>query len=100
MFQDLSILVAEVERGTLVYLEHPNYALLTRATQTINSLLDRMLSPPNGFMAMTSQQFGQPVTNVLATVNESSWDIWENSGVQEFEMNFWLNLADHPFLNN
>ena len=32
VFQDLSILVGKIERGTLVYNDSPNYALLARAT--------------------------------------------------------------------
>jgi hypothetical protein len=35
IFQDLSILVGEVLRGTLVYVDSPNYALLSEAAQTI-----------------------------------------------------------------
>lgn len=56
VFQDLSILVGEIERGTLVYIDSPNYALLARATQTIKSLLDRMISPSHNMTTVSSNQ--------------------------------------------
>lgn len=56
VFQGLSILVGEVERGTLVYVDSPNYALLSRATQTIHSLLDRMITPSYNMTTASGDQ--------------------------------------------
>ncbi|KAE8164039.1 hypothetical protein BDV40DRAFT_311126 [Aspergillus tamarii] len=86
VFQDLSILVGEVECGTLVYIDSPNYALLSQATQTIKCLLDRMITPFNASHSMT-------------ILNDGSWGLWDDSSFQDFEINFWHNLAEHPFLN-
>lgn len=113
-FQDLSVLVAEVERGTLVYVEHPNYALLSRATGTIQSLIGRLLA--NSFMSamppfVTRQQqeqqqrpqdYQEPFVNpqLEAAIAPESWDPWERFNGQDFELNFWLSLADHPFLTS
>lgn len=101
IFQDLSILVGEVERGTMVYIDSPNYALLVRATQTIKSLLDRMISPSHKIAAATGNQ---PVTiansEQVADSEDTTWGLWDNNGFQDFEINFWHHLAGHPFLNN
>lgn len=101
IFQDLSILVGEVERGTMVYIDSPNYALLVRATQTIKSLLDRMISPSHNITAATGNQ---PVTlansEQVATSEDTTWGLWDNNGFQDFEINFWHHLAGHPFLND
>ncbi|KAE8148251.1 hypothetical protein BDV25DRAFT_141966 [Aspergillus avenaceus] len=86
VFRDLSILVGEVECGTLVYVDSPNYALLSQATQTIKSLLDRMVLP-------FSASHNMPI------LNDGGWGLWDDSSFQDFEINFWHTLAEHPFLN-
>ncbi|KPM44441.1 hypothetical protein AK830_g2066 [Neonectria ditissima] len=97
VFQHLSVLVAEVEIGTLVCKEDANYALLEGATRTIKSLLDRLLSGRMG-----AQLLSQPTGNVLpcppTLLNDGSWNPWDHSNVQDFEVDFWLTLAEHPFL--
>ncbi|RFN46915.1 taurine catabolism dioxygenase taud/tfda [Fusarium flagelliforme] len=99
VFQDLSILVAEIERGTLVYVDSPNYALLARATQIIKSLLDRVISSSfkTGTIVEPQQQTAENAEQWSA-LNDTNLGLWDNSGLQDFETNFWLNLADHPFL--
>ncbi|KAJ6186616.1 hypothetical protein N7519_007917 [Penicillium mononematosum] len=104
IFQDLSILVGEVESGTLVYVDSPNYALLSRATQTIKSLLDRMISPSH-ISHSTAATSGTPSVGLagsenITTLNDGSWGLWDDSSFRDFEINFWHNLADHPFLND
>jgi hypothetical protein len=104
IFQDLSILVGEVESGTLVYVDSPNYALLSQATQTIKSLLDRMIFPSHisHSMAATSgnPSVGLAGSGNITALNDGSWGLWDDSSLQDFEINFWHNLADHPFLND
>ena len=101
IFQDLSILVGEIERGTLVYIDSPNYALLIRATQTIKSLLDRMVSP---LYNITTAAGNQPValadSEQVPALEDTTWGLWDNNGLQDFEINFWDHLAGHPFLND
>lgn len=101
VFQDLSILVGEIERGTLVYIDSPNYALLARASQTIKSLLDRILTPLQSVAAMPGNQSALLLgSETMATLEDGNWGLWDNSNYQEFEINFWDNLAGHPFLNH
>ncbi|KAJ5806309.1 uncharacterized protein N7503_003911 [Penicillium pulvis] len=99
VFQDLSILVGEIERGTLVYIDSPNFALLARAAQTIKSLLDRMLTHSMAAMPGTQPDL-LPDSETMATLEGGSWGLWDSSNLQDFEINFWHNLADHPFLND
>ncbi|KAH8646906.1 putative Zn(II)2Cys6 transcription factor [Xylariales sp. PMI_506] len=97
--QNLSVLVAEMETGTLIRAHDPNYKLLSSASHTIGSLLNRILSGklstiPN-FQAPPSSS-----TPLLGTVDQSaSWSAWESHALQDFESDFWTNLADHPFLH-
>ncbi|KAF2112247.1 hypothetical protein BDV96DRAFT_497984 [Lophiotrema nucula] len=95
--QDLSVLVAQVETGALVHVDDPNHALLTKATVTIKSLLNRLLSaqlakPPPDLAANASL----PLDPLLHT--EGDWIPWDTQNWQDFEVDFWSNLAEHPFL--
>jgi hypothetical protein len=97
VFQDLSLPVGEVERvelGTLVYVNSPNYALLSRTTQTIRTLLERMISHSYN---MTTTSGDQPValadSEQMAGLDDVSWDLWENNNFQDFEINSWHNLT-------
>lgn len=115
IFQNLSILVAEVERGTLVYVEHPNYALLSRATKTIQSLIGRLFAnsftpttPPAVTQQLQHEQQPRPHDyqetfvdpQLEPSIAPETWDPWERFNGQDFELNFWLSLADHPFLTS
>jgi len=42
VFQDLGVLVAQVDTGALITVENPNYALMAAATRTVKSILDRL----------------------------------------------------------
>lgn len=91
--------MGEIERGTLVYIDSPNYALLSCAAQTIKSLLDHMLTHS---MAATpaNQPALLPDSETMAPLGSRVWDLWDSSNVQDFEINFWHNLADHPRLSH
>ncbi|GKZ85533.1 hypothetical protein AnigIFM56816_011501 [Aspergillus niger] len=100
IFQELSILAAEIERGTLVYVDSPNYALLARATQTIKAILDRMMTPSdNTVVAPDNQHEGAAASEQRDALDDGSWGLWDNTNLQEFELSFWHNLAGHPSLN-
>ncbi|KAJ5115743.1 hypothetical protein N7456_000091 [Penicillium angulare] len=99
VFQDLSILVGEIERGTLVYMDSPNFILLTRATQTIKSLLDRMMYPFQNMASELDTQISVPVGSEDIVGLDGNWGLWDSNSFQDFEINFWHNLAGHPFLN-
>ncbi|KAH7142097.1 hypothetical protein EDB81DRAFT_691571 [Dactylonectria macrodidyma] len=87
MIQDLSVLVAEVTTGAWIQAGEPNFALFTRATRSIQTLLDSLLAarPPE-------------VPQGLSQNLVESWDPYANSPLWEFEMDFWANLAEHPTL--
>ncbi|KAF2437233.1 hypothetical protein P171DRAFT_373867 [Karstenula rhodostoma CBS 690.94] len=96
MIQDLNVLVAVVETGVFIHPIDPNYALLSRATLTIKSLLRRLLTRDNRQPAPVTE------TDTLvpgpADITPETWNIWDNQHLQDFEVDFWLNLAEHPFL--
>ncbi|KAM0333956.1 hypothetical protein ACHAQA_000974 [Verticillium albo-atrum] len=91
MVQNLSVLVAELQIGVLIQAGDPNFALFTRATQTMQSLLDSLLvsrfpiaaqnQPPNVGIALPEQ-----------------WDPNNTLDPWEFEHGFWAYLAEHPTL--
>ncbi|KAF1979251.1 hypothetical protein BU23DRAFT_576901 [Bimuria novae-zelandiae CBS 107.79] len=96
MIQDLNVLVAVVDAGVWIHPIDANYALLSRATLTIKSLLRRLL-------IKDARQLPGPVeTNPslsdLAAPSSANWNLWDNQHLQDFEVDFWLNLAEHPFL--
>jgi hypothetical protein len=98
VIQDLSVLVAEVDAGAFVQPHDPNYGLLSSATQTIKSLLNRILS-------QGIEEWPRPPPSTSAALGNASlpgdmetWLAWDSSGLQDFETNFWQNLAEHPFL--
>ncbi|KAK1855963.1 hypothetical protein CCHR01_01345 [Colletotrichum chrysophilum] len=104
IFQNLAILVAEVESGTLVAPEDANYALLASATQTITSVLQSLL-PGRGEQQQqerrhqnceASPQDLEPQS--LTEELHEPWSPWRHSGYQDFELDFWNTLAEHPSL--
>ena len=97
VFQNLSVLVAEVEKGALVHSEDSNYALLARATQTVKGLIGRILT---GELTKTTsnQSAYEPTEEVSMAFDEDSGAPWANQNLWDFEMDFWLNLAEHPTL--
>lgn len=93
--RDLGVLITEVEYGTLVYKEDANYGLLAGATHTIKNILDKSLHRSHP----ADNQPLNPVIQVASTdVNNEFWDPWDSNNIQDFEVNFWLTLAEHPSL--
>ncbi|RDW58384.1 hypothetical protein BP5796_12314 [Coleophoma crateriformis] len=94
ILQDLSGLVAEVTTGAFIQAGQPNFALFTRATRTIQTLLNNLMGgePPSSEVEIAPQQ---PRLN---SEPMDDWDPWVNADIWDFEMNFWDNLAEHPSL--
>lgn len=86
MLRDLSVFVAEVQIGTIVKTGNPNYALLSKATQTIQRFLDSFNSDAGQFQEVGSSDANEDWAALL------SQDLWD------FEAGFWQSLADHPSL--
>ncbi|KAB2569457.1 hypothetical protein DBV05_g11869 [Lasiodiplodia theobromae] len=106
MVQDLSVLVAEIRAGALIQAGEPNFALFTRATSTMQSLLDSLMvvwrSPeqPAG-QQQTGGQQGQMDVSGVGSITDVTLDDW-NACIDfepwEFEQGFWASLAVHPTL--
>ncbi|KAE8148677.1 hypothetical protein BDV25DRAFT_157794 [Aspergillus avenaceus] len=80
--QDLTVFVAEIEAGAIVRHGDPNYALLSKAAQTIRRFLD----------SIHCEVAPQPESDNWASfLSQELWD---------FEFAFWENLADHPSLDS
>ncbi|KAJ5496528.1 hypothetical protein N7463_008515 [Penicillium fimorum] len=91
MLQDLSTLVAEISIGAWIQAGEPNFALFTRATQTIRSLLDSLTAwKPHTELCNSHQNENTDLTE--------DWNAFIDSQPWEFEMDFWANLAEHPTL--
>ncbi|KAH8585313.1 hypothetical protein B0O99DRAFT_657354 [Bisporella sp. PMI_857] len=96
MLQDLSVLVAEIRTGAVIEAGEPNFALFNRATKTIQSLLTILLGgelPPKPLETQPEIVQQHPT---LDSVNE--WGPWISSDPWDFEIDFWVNLAEHPSL--
>lgn len=85
---NLGIFVAQVQVGSLVRRGDPNYALISKATQTIERFLDSVHR--EGTHA-PKQPFSHPADN-------GDWDAFFSQDLCDFETVFWENLADHPSL--
>jgi hypothetical protein len=91
MVQDLSALVAEITIGAWIQAGEPNFALFTRVTRTIQSLLDSLMAWKPQMGSYNSQR------NQGTDLTED-WNTLINSQPLEFEMDFWASLAEHPTL--
>jgi hypothetical protein len=97
VYQDLSVLVAEVETGALVDFQHPNYALLSDATRTIKTLLDRLILSDLARVPEFHPESANPAAS-LTMMSEDNGVPWTIQDTWDFETNFWHDLAGHPFL--
>ncbi|KAJ5301849.1 hypothetical protein N7508_006712 [Penicillium antarcticum] len=85
---NLGIFVAQVQVGSIVRPSDPNYALISKATQTIERFLDSMQR--EGIQSST-----QPVSQLE---ENGDWAAFFSQDLCDFETDFWENLADHPSL--
>ena len=95
IIRNLSVVVAEVEMGTLVHVEDANYAVLAGAAHTIKSLLDRLLAGKSVCLPAHLPNLSSQAATATA---DDVWNPWGNNNPQDFEVDFWTTLADHPFL--
>lgn len=93
VLQDLNVLVAEVEVGSLVQSKDPSYALLTTATKTIRTLLNRLVTSD-----MRNSKNELELGDMTLSMSEEDWNFGASHDFCDFEMDFWLNLAEHPIL--
>ncbi|KAF4123735.1 Fungal Zn(2)-Cys(6) binuclear cluster domain [Geosmithia morbida] len=106
VLRDLSVIVAEVEYGTIVYKEDANYALLAGATKTIKNLLDSMTNASLHRGRRAVDHYGEDATlpcdpdAQLAVDANVPWESWVPNNLQDFEVHFWNTLAEHPFLTS
>ncbi|KAJ5794093.1 Transcription factor [Penicillium paradoxum] len=86
---NLGIFVAQVQVGSIVRRGDPNYALISKATQTIERFLDSVhregIQPPT----QAPSQIGE---------NNGDWAAFFSQDLCDFETDFWENLAYHPSL--
>jgi hypothetical protein len=88
--RDLGIVVTEVDLGTIVRPMESNYALLSRAVDTIKKFLIR-------FHAQDRQAGLPQSTGISATIpDDNIWDFQSHLEPWDFEINFWDTLAEHP----
>ena len=86
---DLTVLAAELERGTVVLHEDPNYALFSQATHTIQRYLDRLLEEKTG---------GTVQEQAPSQLNDQWLAEWDHDP-KDFDIDFWQELGIHssPF---
>ncbi|KAJ9220365.1 hypothetical protein DTO169C6_7254 [Paecilomyces variotii] len=87
--QDLSIFVAEIQRGSIVGKGDPLYVLLSKATQTIQKLLESFYSEIDRVPA---------AKGVIDEQNLDDWATMFSQDLWDFETGFWQSLAYHPSL--
>ncbi|OBT83805.1 hypothetical protein VE02_08659 [Pseudogymnoascus sp. 03VT05] len=98
MLQDLSVLVAEVRTGAFIQAGEPNFALFTRATQTIQILLNILMGGELGPKITEAEPTPLLPQQLPSDLPIDDWDPWINNDPWKFEIDFWANLAAHPSL--
>lgn len=88
MLQNLNILVAEVDMGSLVKQDEPNYALLSQVTHTIRAFLDSVsFVGRHGSSQLTGgARWTQGAELLSPHIDLANLD---------FEIEFWQNLAGY-----
>lgn len=90
VLRDLAVLAAEVEQGTVVKPEDPNYAVLAQAAQTIQRFLD--LIHNEGQRLRASKEASLP----NHAEDDYTWAASLGSEIWDSELSFWQSLAEHP----
>lgn len=94
--QNLSVFVSGIEIGALVQFEFANFELLSKAAQTVKSVLRRVLSQHD--LGSAHDQKQKVHAPEIPELNSEEWVPWSEQGNWDFEIDFWSNLAEHPFL--
>ncbi|KAE9574611.1 hypothetical protein CGMCC3_g9207 [Colletotrichum fructicola] len=93
LLRDLTVLAAEIERGRIVKLEDPNYALSAKAAQTINCFLDSVFNDDRRHDCALGANLPD---SSAQTADEILWAEALEPEVWDSELTFWQGLADHP----
>jgi hypothetical protein len=93
VWQQLSILVGEIQMGTIVQPGDPNYALFSKATQTIQRCLDTVRF--NEIIPTPEMRSGQ-----LANHAEANWALRLSPDIWNLDFEVWENLSVHPFFSD
>jgi hypothetical protein len=78
--------------GSLIREWDPNYALLSKATQTIQRFLD--ISQNDDVDSLAPKAIPEP------TSSSDDWFSLLNPDPWNLEMGFWSNLGEHSFFSN
>ncbi|KAL4812584.1 hypothetical protein BDW67DRAFT_193577 [Aspergillus spinulosporus] len=87
VLQHLTILAAELQAGSIIQPCQPNFELISKAMQTIQSFLDSVAAD------------AMQVAPGLLSGMMDEWPRFANQQTFDFEIGFWQSLADHPLLN-
>lgn len=90
VLRDLAVLAAEVEQGTIVKPEDPNYAVLAQAAQTIQSFLDLIHNDDQRIRTSTEASLPNNAEDDYTWAASLGSEIWDS------EITFWQSLAEHP----
>lgn len=90
VLRNLTILSAEIEQGTIVKPEDPNYAVLAQAAQTIQRFLDLIHSEGERLRDGTEPSLPNSVDDDYTWAASLGPEIWDS------EISFWQGLAEHP----
>lgn len=90
VLRDLAVLSAEVEQGTIVKPEDPNYAVLAQAAQTIQRFLDLIHNEDQRLRASTEVSVPNQAEDDYTWAASLGSEIWDS------EISFWQSLAEHP----
>lgn len=86
---DLTVLAAEVNQGTVVRPEDPNFALLSESMQTIQRFLAQIHGQEKTSGGMPEQYGGC----------DTEWLMQWDQDPKDFDIDFWQGLWDHSLLN-
>ena len=89
-WQHLSLLVGEIQLGTFVGLDDPNYDLFCKAARTIQKFLDSTIADT---MHASSEKSRPPELQ-----DADSWPTNIDSDVWNFDFGLWDSLSEHPLL--
>ncbi|CAI0645608.1 unnamed protein product, partial [Colletotrichum noveboracense] len=92
--QDLGVLVAEIEMGTIIRPGEPNFTVLSAAADTIQRFLDRIQMEDSQSKYISSRKETSPSND------SEPWDFGLSLDPWNFELGFWESLAEHPSLYN
>lgn len=98
--QHLTILAAELHAGSIVRQKEPNYELMSKAMQTIQSFLDSVSLQCVQPVAAPEFVPGEQPQQQQVGGGGGGWSgFLSGQSPLDFEIGFWESLAGHPLLN-